>query len=71
MTIPYLRVMALFQRAWWLALLSFFATTTAQNFTVRNGQIFTPGFVVLNAPQPNTPLGGGTPTFTSPDHHGH
>ncbi|KAF4975903.1 hypothetical protein FZEAL_7376 [Fusarium zealandicum] len=30
----------------------------ADNFTISNGQIFTPGFVVLNAPQPNTPLGG-------------
>ncbi|KAF5987988.1 retinal short-chain dehydrogenase reductase [Fusarium coicis] len=28
------------------------------NFTSSNGQIFTPGFVVLDAPQPNTPLGG-------------
>ncbi|WJG34470.1 uncharacterized protein FOBCDRAFT_246808 [Fusarium oxysporum Fo47] len=28
------------------------------NFTISNGQIFTPGFVVLDAPQPNTPLGG-------------
>lgn len=31
----------------------------AGNFTISNGQIFTPGFVVLNAPQPDTPLGGG------------
>ncbi|KAF4967853.1 hypothetical protein FSARC_4652 [Fusarium sarcochroum] len=30
----------------------------AENFTISNGQIFTPGFVVLDAPQPNTPLGG-------------
>ncbi|KAF5262720.1 hypothetical protein FOXYS1_6537 [Fusarium oxysporum] len=30
------------------------------NFTISNGQIFTPGFVVLDAPQPNTPLGGDT-----------
>ncbi|KAF5665971.1 wd40 repeat protein [Fusarium heterosporum] len=29
-----------------------------ENFTISNGQIFTPGFVVLDAPQPNTPLGG-------------
>ncbi|KAF5010099.1 hypothetical protein FDECE_3715 [Fusarium decemcellulare] len=28
----------------------------AENFTISNGQIFTPGFVVLNAPQPDTPL---------------
>ncbi|KAF4469756.1 wd40 repeat [Fusarium albosuccineum] len=31
----------------------------AEDFTISNGQIFTPGFVVLNAPQPDTPLGGG------------
>jgi len=31
----------------------------ADNFTISNGQIFTPGFVVLDAPQPYTPLGGG------------
>ncbi|KAF5616554.1 retinal short-chain dehydrogenase reductase [Fusarium sp. NRRL 52700] len=30
----------------------------ALNFTISNGQIFTPGFVVLDAPQPNAPLGG-------------
>ncbi|KAL4730451.1 hypothetical protein ACLX1H_002487 [Fusarium chlamydosporum] len=30
----------------------------ADNFTISNGQIFTPGFVVLDAPQPYTPLGG-------------
>lgn len=28
-------------------------------FTESNGQIFTPGFAVLDAPQPGTPLGGG------------
>ncbi|UZP32770.1 hypothetical protein NXS19_000586 [Fusarium pseudograminearum] len=32
----------------------------ADNFTIYNGQIFTPGFVVLDAPQPYTPLGGDT-----------
>ncbi|WZH40014.1 Wd40 repeat protein [Fusarium acuminatum] len=32
----------------------------AENFTISDGQIFTPGFVVLDAPQPNTPLGGDT-----------
>ncbi|KAF4334113.1 wd40 repeat [Fusarium beomiforme] len=32
----------------------------AVNFTISNGQIFTPGFVVLDAPQPNTSLGGDT-----------
>jgi hypothetical protein len=29
------------------------------DIVTHNGQIFTPGFVVVNAPQPNTPLGGG------------
>lgn len=33
--------------------------TLADKFTISNGQIFTPGFVVLDAPQPGTPLGGG------------
>lgn len=28
------------------------------NFTVANGQIFTPGYVVVDSPQPGTPLGG-------------
>ncbi|KAM0332490.1 hypothetical protein ACHAQA_002772 [Verticillium albo-atrum] len=30
----------------------------ARNFTINNGQIFTPGLAILNAPQPGTPLGG-------------
>lgn len=30
-----------------------------QNFTISNGQIFTPGFAVLDSPQPGTPMGGG------------
>ncbi|KAI1082792.1 hypothetical protein F5B20DRAFT_484544 [Whalleya microplaca] len=30
------------------------------NFTIAGGQIFTPGFAVLDAPQPGTPLGGDT-----------
>lgn len=29
------------------------------NFTESNGQIFTPGFAVVDSPQPGTPLGGG------------
>ncbi len=29
------------------------------DFVVAGGQIFTPGFAVLDAPQPGTPLGGG------------
>ncbi|KAL2271225.1 hypothetical protein VTJ83DRAFT_596 [Remersonia thermophila] len=33
-------------------------TTSAQSFTIANGQIFTPGLVIVNAPQPGTPLGG-------------
>uniref|UniRef100_L2FV32 Uncharacterized protein n=1 Tax=Colletotrichum fructicola (strain Nara gc5) TaxID=1213859 RepID=L2FV32_COLFN len=43
------------------ALLSLFAASgSAQNlnFTIANGQIFTPGLVILDAPQPGTPLGG-------------
>ncbi|KAI0013452.1 hypothetical protein F4779DRAFT_563669 [Xylariaceae sp. FL0662B] len=32
----------------------------ALDFTVAGGQIFTPGFAVLDAPQPGTPLGGDT-----------
>lgn len=39
---------------------AFFATKgLASNFTISNGQIFTPGFVVVDSPQPDTPLGGG------------
>ncbi|CAJ2501748.1 Uu.00g046010.m01.CDS01 [Anthostomella pinea] len=34
--------------------------TSALNFTTAGGQIFTPGFAVLDAPQPGTPLGGDT-----------
>ncbi|KAI8966041.1 hypothetical protein F5Y11DRAFT_311222 [Daldinia sp. FL1419] len=32
----------------------------AADFTIAGGQIFTPGFAVLDAPQPGTPLGGDT-----------
>lgn len=35
--------------------------SSALNFTIANGQIYTPGLVIVNAPQPGTPLGGGTP----------
>jgi hypothetical protein len=35
------------------------ATTFAINFVSSGGQIFTPGFAILDAPQPGTPLGGG------------
>ncbi|KAI1872845.1 uncharacterized protein JN550_003719 [Neoarthrinium moseri] len=34
--------------------------SAALNFTIANGQIFTPGFAILDAPQPGTPLGGDT-----------
>lgn len=42
------------------ALLPFFLNGVLgqQNFTVSNGQIFTPGFAIVDAPQPGTPLGG-------------
>ncbi|TDZ30139.1 hypothetical protein C8035_v003221 [Colletotrichum spinosum] len=41
------------------ALLSFLAASgSALNFTIANGQIYTPGLVILDAPQPGTPLGG-------------
>ncbi|TLD11986.1 uncharacterized protein PgNI_03892 [Pyricularia grisea] len=29
-----------------------------QNFTIAGGQVYTPGIVIWNAPQPGTPLGG-------------
>lgn len=35
------------------------ATAQGENFTIINGQIFTPGLAIVDAPQPNTPLGGG------------
>jgi hypothetical protein len=41
------------------ALCLLFAPALAANFTIFNGQIFTPGFAILDAPQPGTPLGGG------------
>lgn len=37
------------------------------NFTVLNGQVYTPGLAIVDAPQPNTPLGGGKPTLQTPD----
>lgn len=42
------------------AVLPLVSRCAADSFTVSNGQIFTPGFVVVNAPQPGTPMGGGT-----------
>ncbi|KAL2154782.1 hypothetical protein VTH82DRAFT_3458 [Thermothelomyces myriococcoides] len=32
--------------------------SSAAEFTIANGQIFTPGLVIVDAPQPGTPLGG-------------
>jgi hypothetical protein len=29
------------------------------NFTIINGQIYTPGLAIIDAPQPFTPEGGG------------
>ncbi|KAK0624669.1 hypothetical protein B0T17DRAFT_492052 [Bombardia bombarda] len=46
----------MFFRLW--ALLCAAQTTLALNFTVSGGQVFTPGLVVVDAPQPGTPLGG-------------
>lgn len=41
-----------------LPLLLVSRATCQSNFTVSNGQIFTPGFAIVDAPQPGTPLGG-------------
>lgn len=38
----------------------FIAQAWGLNFTIANGQIYTPGLAILNAPQPGTPLGGET-----------
>ncbi|KAI1143578.1 hypothetical protein F5Y05DRAFT_157892 [Hypoxylon sp. FL0543] len=38
----------------------FISRAIALNFTIAGGQIFTPGFAILDAPQPGTPLGGDT-----------
>lgn len=43
-----------------LPLLAAAQDSTPQNFTISNGQIFTPGLAILNSPQPNTPMGGGS-----------
>lgn len=37
------------------------------NFTIVNGQVYTPGLAIVDAPQPNTPLGGGKWTLTPVD----
>ncbi|KAK8139752.1 hypothetical protein PG984_000875 [Apiospora sp. TS-2023a] len=43
-----------------LSLLLLASQSQAAIFTTANGQIFTPGFAILDAPQPGTPLGGDT-----------
>ncbi|KAK8019435.1 hypothetical protein PG990_004573 [Apiospora arundinis] len=43
-----------------LSLLLLASQSLALSFTISNGQIFTPGFAILDAPQPGTPLGGDT-----------
>ncbi|KAK8048932.1 hypothetical protein PG994_010662 [Apiospora phragmitis] len=43
-----------------LSLLLLAPQSLASFFTIANGQIFTPGFAILDAPQPGTPLGGDT-----------
>ena len=35
------------------------ACVAAQSFVISNGQIYTPGFAIVDAPQPGTPEGGG------------
>jgi hypothetical protein len=36
------------------------------NFTLVNGQVYTPGLAIIDAPQPNTPLGGGKSARQTP-----
>ncbi|EFX01840.1 hypothetical protein CMQ_8306 [Grosmannia clavigera kw1407] len=43
----------------WLLSLLAPAQSSALDFTVAGGQIFTPGFAIVDSPQPGTPLGGG------------
>ncbi|KAK2610448.1 hypothetical protein N8I77_003876 [Diaporthe amygdali] len=51
----------MFSQFWSAALLPLlFTSALCQNFTISNGQIFTPGFAVLDSPQPGTPMGGDT-----------
>jgi len=40
------------------ALLFAARVSSTANFTIANGQIYTPGLVIVDAPQPGTPLGG-------------
>jgi hypothetical protein len=52
MTLNFIRVFALF------LLVGSLNATLNEVFTIIGGQIFTPGIVIVDAPQPNTPLGG-------------
>jgi hypothetical protein len=54
-----LEMMAVLFRFSLLALLA----TCLNAQQIVNGQIYTPGIAIVDAPQPNTPLGGGTPLF--------
>jgi hypothetical protein len=48
-------------------ILVFFAAlqvAAQSNFTIINGQIYTPGLAIVDAPQPFTPEGGGM--YSSP-----
>lgn len=42
-----------------LFILAVHAAASSNNFTIVNGQVFTPGLAIVDAPQPYTPLGGG------------
>lgn len=46
----------------WLLCLA--APSSAANFTMAAGQIFTPGFAIVDSPQPGTPLGGDSLQLT-------
>lgn len=41
-----------------LVALSFGWATAQQTFTINNGQVFTPGYAIVDSPMPGTPLGG-------------
>jgi hypothetical protein len=49
----------------YLPFVSLVSPALALNFTIENGQIYTPGFAILDSPQPGTPLGGGEFIVTS------
>ena len=43
------------------------ATEDTGDFDIVNGQIYTPGLAIVDAPQPFTPLGGGKFHFSPTD----